>query len=150
MRPVDNLLADYASYHQTKGNKTCHFIGIPLIIYGILSMLQVASLGPVTAAEILVIVSALYYFILDIRLAAVMLLVSALLDLAANAVADARTGLAAFVAGWIFQAIGHAVYEKNRPAFFRNLVHLMVGPIFLLNELLRIRPVRTSDRTAKV
>jgi len=31
------------------------------------------------------------------------------------------------------------VYERNRPAFFKNLVHLMVGPLFLMNELLRVR-----------
>jgi uncharacterized membrane protein YGL010W len=40
----------------------------------------------------------------------------------------------------IFRAIGHAVYEKNRPAFFKNLLHLLVGPLlFRMNELLRIR-----------
>jgi uncharacterized membrane protein YGL010W len=31
------------------------------------------------------------------------------------------------------------VYEKNRPAFFKNMLHLLVGPLFLMNDLLRIR-----------
>ena len=31
--------------------------------------------------------------------------------------------------------------EHNRPAFFRNLVHLMVGPIFLVNEVVKARRI---------
>ncbi len=69
-----------------------------------------------------------------------------LLDLAAPAVGDRRIGAAAFVVGWIFQAVGHAVYEKNRPAFFRNLLHLLVGPLFLVNELLGVRRAAPPPR----
>ena len=65
----------------------------------------------------------------------------AALDLIAHAVSDWRIGLAAFAAGWVFQAIGHARFEHNRPAFFRNLVHLMVGPIFLVNEVVKARRI---------
>ena len=75
-----------------------------------------------------------------------MLAVFVLLDLAARVVGDWRIGAAAFVVGWIFQAVGHAVYEKNRPAFFRNLLHLLVGPLFLINELLRLRRVAPLPR----
>src|SRR6266508_675167 len=70
----------------------------------------------------------------------VSLLEFVLLAIAARAIADWRVGLGAFVVGWVFQGIGHVRYEKNRPAFFKNLVHLMVGPLFLLNELFGIRP----------
>ena len=138
---IDALLSDYASYHQTKSNKICHGIGIPLIVYGILGMLQLLSSGSITPAEILIVVVTVYYLILEARLAVPMLLVVSLLDLAARAVARADITLVAFLVGWIFQAIGHARYERNRPAFFRNLVHLLVGPLFLLNELLHIRPI---------
>jgi uncharacterized membrane protein YGL010W len=137
---IDALLSDYAAYHQTKGNKICHFIGIPLIIYGLLALLQLVPAGPITGAEILIIAAVLYYLMLDIRLAAGMLLSTAALDAIAR-ISDPRIGAAALIIGWIFQAIGHAVYERNRPAFFRNLVHLLVGPLFLLNEILHIRPV---------
>ena len=70
----------------------------------------------------------------------------AVLDLAARAAGDWRGGLAAFVIGWVFQAVGHAVYEKNRPAFFKNLQHLLVGPLFLVNELLKVRRVAPASR----
>ena len=40
--------------------------------------------------------------------------------------------LGLFVVGWIFQFIGHYVYEKRSPAFFRNLAHLLVGPLWIV------------------
>jgi len=78
---------------------------------------------------------------LNVPLAVTMVAELALFDLLGRAVGDWRLGLATFVIGWIFQAVGHARFERNRPAFFRNLVHLLVGPLFLWNELLRVRPV---------
>ncbi len=38
-----------------------------------------------------------------------------------------------FVVGWIFQFVGHAI-EGNQPAFFKNPVYLLVGPIWLLRR----------------
>jgi uncharacterized membrane protein YGL010W len=45
-----------------------------------------------------------------------------------------RLALAFFVIGWILQFIGHAI-EGNQPAFFRNPVYLIVGPLWLLRKL---------------
>lgn len=144
MNGVDSLLADYGSYHRTRGNLVCHSFGITLIIYGVLAFLLEVPLpfGVVTAAELLIAGAFVFYLFLNIPLAFVLLAAVALLDAAARAVSDWRIGLAAFLIGWVLQGVGHAVYEKNKPAFFRNLVHLMVGPLFLVNELLRIRRVR--------
>ena len=139
MNRVDALLADYGSHHQTRGNLVCHVFGVTLIVFGIVSVLGTFRIGPVTVAEILMAAVFLYYTTLDLRLALGMLAAFALVDLAARSAADWRIGLAAFVVGWIFQAVGHAVYERNRPAFFKNLVHLLVGPLFLMNEFLRVR-----------
>jgi uncharacterized membrane protein YGL010W len=44
-----------------------------------------------------------------------------------------------FVVGWILQGIGHAVYEKKSPAFFRNVTHLMVGPLWIFARLTGIK-----------
>ena len=139
MKRVDDLLSDYGAHHRTRGNLVCHSFGVTLIVFGILSMLAEVRVGPVTAGEFLIAFVVLYYATLDLPLAGAMLAAFAVLDLAARAVGDWRVGLAAFVVGWVFQAIGHAVYEKNRPAFFKNLQHLLVGPMFLVNELLRVR-----------
>ena len=39
MRDIWSLFADYASHHQTKGNKVFHRVGIPLIMLTGLGML---------------------------------------------------------------------------------------------------------------
>ncbi len=145
MRRVDALLSDYAGAHRTRGNLVCHAIGITLIVFGTLSILQAVPIaGAWTAGEALVGLSLLYYCTLDVPLALAVLAAAALIDLLARAIASWRIGLAVFAAGWVFQGIGHAVYEKGRPAFFRNLLHLLTGPAFLVNEALHIRPVPKS------
>ena len=142
MTPIDALLADYGAHHRTRGNLVCHAFGITLILYGSLAMLLALPLPvpPWTAAEALIAGATLYYFRLSAALALMMLAEGVLFDLLARAVDDWRLGLAAFAVGWVLQAIGHARFERNRPAFFKNLVHLLVGPLYLWNELLRIRP----------
>jgi uncharacterized membrane protein YGL010W len=145
LKRVDALLADYASYHRTRGNLVSHAFGITLIVFGILSMLHAVPVaGYWTASEVLVLTAFLFYVTLDVPLAVGVAGAAILVDLAARAAGSWRVGASAFVAGWILQGIGHAVFEKNSPAFFRNLVHLMVGPAYLVNEALRIRPVRAS------
>ncbi|HEX3559449.1 MAG TPA: DUF962 domain-containing protein [Pyrinomonadaceae bacterium] len=46
-----------------------------------------------------------------------------------------RWALALFVAGWVFQFVGHWI-EGNSPAFFRNPVYLIVGPVWLVRRAL--------------
>ncbi|HYB53659.1 MAG TPA: Mpo1-like protein [Thermoanaerobaculia bacterium] len=136
------LLDDYGSYHRTRGNLVCHAFGITLILYGLLALLLAVPLpvAPWTAAEALILAATLFYLRLNLLLGAAMLAEATLLDLLARAVGDWRFGLAAFVLGWIFQAVGHARFERNKPAFFQNLIHLLVGPLFLWNELIRVWP----------
>lgn len=44
-----------------------------------------------------------------------------------------RWALALFVVGWVFQFVGHAI-EGNQPAFFRNPVYLLIGPMWLVRR----------------
>jgi uncharacterized membrane protein YGL010W len=145
MKRIDALLADYAEAHRAPGNIVCHSIGISLIIFGTLSMLHAIPISSSwTASEALLAAAAIWYLALDLRLGLAMLVAATLFDVVARAVGDWRVGAAAFVAGWIFQGIGHAVYERNSPAFVRNLVHLLVGPAFLVNKVAKVRPAVPS------
>ena len=152
MRRVDSLLAEYGSYHRTRGNLACHFVGIPLITFSVVVFLRLIPLGGSgwTVAEAVIAAVVLYYLSLDVVLGLAMLVPLVLLDLAARvpSLGDWRVGVAAFVVGWIFQGIGHARYEHKSPAFLRNLLHLLVGPMFLVNELLRIRPLEARPKSA--
>src|SRR5438874_11743711 len=78
MRDLGTLFGDYATHHQTKGNKWFHRFGIPLIMLGGLGMLARLAVAPyVDAAVLLIAVAAVVYFILDWRLAVLMLIASA-------------------------------------------------------------------------
>lgn len=48
---------------------------------------------------------------------------------------DWRWALALFVGGWALQFVGHFI-EGNQPAFFRNPVFLLVGPLWLARRAL--------------
>ena len=117
MKRVDALLADYGSYHRTRGNFACHAAGVPLIVFGLLSFLRLVQL-PIpgwTAAEALIAAAFVFYSALDLPLALALLVPEVLLDLAARAADSWKVGLAAFVLGWIFQGIGTRATRKTRP-----------------------------------
>ena len=44
-----------------------------------------------------------------------------------------RLALTLFIIGWVFQFVGHLI-EGNQPAFFRNPVYLLVGPLWLVRR----------------
>ncbi|MBO9542024.1 DUF962 domain-containing protein [bacterium] len=46
-----------------------------------------------------------------------------------------KLGLALFVLGWVFQFIGHRI-EGNKPAFFGDPLYLLVGVIWVGQEIL--------------
>jgi uncharacterized membrane protein YGL010W len=128
--------ADYAAFHRTAGNKACHSFGIPLIVLGSLSLLArvpLLAMGTftVTLAEVLILGFVVYYLTLDPTLAGIMLLAYAGLDAAGRAI-DVWAAAGLFTFGWILQGVGHYVYEKNSPAFFKNFAHLAVGQLWIL------------------
>jgi uncharacterized membrane protein YGL010W len=128
--------ADYAAFHGTPGNKACHYVGIPLIVLAVLALLArvpLAAVGgyDVTLAEVALVAVTAYYLTLDAVLAAIMLAASVGLLFVGRPL-PVWVSVALFVLGWIFQFIGHYVYEKRSPAFFRNLAHLLVGPLWIV------------------
>lgn len=46
-----------------------------------------------------------------------------------------QAGLGLFFIGWVIQFIGHC-FEGRKPAFVDDLVGLLVGPMFVVGELL--------------
>jgi uncharacterized membrane protein YGL010W len=128
--------ADYGAFHQTAGNKACHYVGIPLIVlsgFALLSAIPIADVGGlhVTWAEVLLLFAGSYYLAMDAGLGMLMLVVSVLFDAAGRQI-PVLPAAGLFIFGWILQFIGHYVYEGKSPAFFRNVTHLLVGPLWIL------------------
>ena len=152
MGNVHALFADYASHHQTKGNKVCHRIGIPLIVLSLFGMLARVPIWRLTisldfmpgggvrmidAAMLLIVLAEIYYLLLEWRLALMMLVVSALF-FCVGASLPLWLNIILFVLGWIFQFVGHMRYEHRQPAFFRNFLHLLIGPLWILNGVIPV------------
>jgi uncharacterized membrane protein YGL010W len=142
MQNVEALFADYASYHRTRGNKVFHRMGIPLIVLSLIGMLTHVTLFDVATirvdlAIIVIAVSCAWYFVVEWRLAIAMMAVNIAFYFISAAIPFA-INVALFVLGWIFQFIGHSVYEHKQPAFTRNFVHLLIGPLWILNDVVPV------------
>jgi uncharacterized membrane protein YGL010W len=128
--------ADYGSFHGTAGNKACHAVGIPLIYFSVIALLAHIPLFrvggfAVTLAEPVLLAVTLYYLRLDVALGAMMLVLSAAMA-AVGGLIPVPVAVGLFILGWVLQFVGHYVYEKKSPAFFRNVTHLLVGPLWIL------------------
>ena len=142
---AERLFADYAEAHRTPGNGACHAVGIPLIVASAVLALATVPLGPVfRAADAAIVLVGALEISLDVSLGLIFVGFAAACDLASRGVVGAvgrgPTVVAAallFALGWTFQLVGHSVYEKNRPAFARNLRHLLVGPLWIARKLSR-------------
>jgi uncharacterized membrane protein YGL010W len=144
MQTLEQQMSFYAAYHQDARNKATHFVGVPMIIFGLFIALGWArfDVGGVTltAAMLLAAVVLVWYFLLDVPLALAMLVANGVLLYLADLVSvqPIATGaiwfLAFFGGGWVIQLIGH-VYEGRKPALVDNFFQIFVAPIFLAAEV---------------
>lgn len=144
MQTLERQMSFYAAYHQDARNKASHFVGVPMIIFGLFIALGWARVEvggvPLTAAMLLAAVVLVWYFLLDVPLALAMLAVNAALLTLADQVSLQPIGagllwfLAFFGGGWVIQLIGHA-WEGRKPALVDNFFQIFVAPIFLAAEV---------------
>ena len=144
MQTLEQQMSFYAAYHQDTRNKATHFVGVPMIIFGLFialgwARIEVAGIT-LTAAMLLAAVVLAWYFLLDVPLAAAMLVINALLLYLADLVSVQPIGagfvwfLVFFGGGWVIQLIGHA-FEGRKPALADNFFQIFVAPIFLAAEV---------------
>ena len=148
-RPATALMVQYAHYHRDRRNIATHLVGIPLIFLSI----GVLLLGPawVVAGQTLTLawamwaLTSLWYLSRgDLLLGVATSVVNGLLVALAHhltALAPAwglaawQLGCLLFGVGWVFQFVGHW-FERRKPAFVDDIVGLLVGPMFVVAEVL--------------
>jgi uncharacterized membrane protein YGL010W len=123
------LLAEYGTYHRDKRNRLCHEIGIPLIVLSIIIAERLVHVGVIDLAMLTIVAISVYYVRL-VGLAAIVAIVSLIVLYGLAMFLTWPYAIAAFVIGWALQFIGHA-YEGKKPAFLTNLLHLLVGPLWI-------------------
>ncbi|HEA18598.1 hypothetical protein LCGC14_2673540 [marine sediment metagenome] len=145
MKTLQQQLGNYGLYHRSKRNVLTHFFGIPLIVFAVICLLARIHI-PIGAfalngAQIAVFASVVYYLMLSVSLGLIMAVLLVLLSIVAAPIAQLTfshwllISVGIFVLGWLLQFIGH-YYEGKKPAFVDDIVGLVIGPLFVLVELL--------------
>lgn len=127
------LFREYASYHGDARNRACHAIGIPLIVLGVMGLTSLVHFGRLDLAMVLGAATLAYYAVLDMKGALLSALIFALLYVAAIHLTWPLS-TAAFIIGWVFQLIGHR-FEGSKPKFLENLIYLLIGPLYIFEEM---------------
>lgn len=149
MRPVQGWLDEYAESHRSRANKALHWVCVPLIMLAIVGLLWEIPAPPAWAAHSAffnwsVLVAALvliYYYVLAWRLALGMTLIVAAMVFIVYGVSlmvaqPWIVWLVVFVVAWIGQFAGHKI-EGKKPSYFKDLLFLLIGPLWLLAFLYR-------------
>lgn len=145
-RSALTLLTQYAEYHRDRRNIATHFIGVPMIVFGVGVLLARPGfeLGGLMLSPAWLVFALVALWYLTRGALALGVAVSAgvgLLMLLAHQVAGGSValwlswGVGFFAVGWVIQFIGH-YYEGRKPAFADDIVGLLVGPMFVVMVML--------------
>ncbi len=139
---------DYASFHQTRGNQLTHVFGIIMIVISLLGLLgrvcpssmclAWSEFFRLDAGTLLIVATLPFYFILDWKITLPYAFVMMGLYFLGRTLPTPVCWIL-FVGGWILQGIGHYVFEKKSPAFFRNFTHLFIGPLWIFAKFVGYR-----------
>ena len=145
-RSAQALLNQYAEYHRDRRNILTHFVGVPMIVFGVGVLLAgwkftLAGMALTPAWLVFALVALWYLTRGHLGIGAATTAGVGLLMLLAHRVSGGPLitwlawGVGFFVVGWVIQFIGH-YYEGRKPAFADDIVGLLVGPMFVVLEML--------------
>lgn len=154
MRTVQQWFDEYSESHRHPRNELLHIVCVPAIVTTVIGFLWAiplpAAFGAISPWVNLgtagVAAAIVFYFTLSFRLGVgatialiSMLFVVSWLDTLSWPLW--QTCLLIFVIGWIGQFVGHAI-EGKRPSFAKDIVFLLIGPLWLLGHLYRRLGIR--------
>lgn len=138
-RKLASYFTDYAEYHSTSGNVACHYVGIPLIVVSLIGLASLVTFGNSSFEAslirpdlgfVVVLLAMSYYIYLDWKIAISFFIVLMGCYFIGRAL-PLPVLIGMQVVGWPVQYIGHLHYEKNSPAFYKNLAHTLIGPLWI-------------------
>ncbi|KDM67460.1 DUF962 domain-containing protein [Acidiphilium sp. JA12-A1] len=139
---LEQKLLHYAESHSNRRNVLIHCVCVPAIVFAVVGGL--VAINPVVAG-IALIAAVIYYAFIDpdrmvalraaAAMAAVLAAMLALWTLVIPPSAILPLALGIFVIAWIGQFVGHHI-EGRKPSFFDDLRYLLVGPLFVMHEML--------------
>lgn len=151
MRNLQQYLEEYGHSHQHPVNQVIHFICVPIIFFTTLGLLWLVPIGQwlglqasvaewVNGATLLGVLSVFFYLKMSpgsLLMMAAWFAVSVAGILAIQASGLSLLWICAGIwgAAWVVQLLGHKI-EGTKPSFFKEVEFLLVGPLFVADELL--------------
>jgi uncharacterized membrane protein YGL010W len=147
-------LDEYSLSHQHPTNILLHKICVPTIAFTLFAMLwslpiipknirnaiSINQVGLLNPSLILIPILAFYWNlspVMAITMAMIFLIVIiSLILMEKNHVKIFRLALIIFIIAWIGQFVGHEI-EGKKPAFFKDLQFLFIGPLWTLAHVFR-------------
>ncbi len=142
MRSLKQWFDAYGESHTNTTNIVIHKICVPLIMFSILGMLWAiptpnlfGSTTYINWATVFAAVCMLFYILLGLRIALVMISQVGLMTFILNWI-HLNIGnlfiisLTIFIVSWLFQFIGHKI-EGKKPSFIQDLQFLLIGPLWV-------------------
>ena len=150
MRNLQQYLDEYGQSHRNPTNQIIHFICVPTIFFSTLGLFWLIPVGKwlgleagmaewVNGATILGVVSSLFYIKMSLGSLAMMVVwfaasVAGILAIQASGLSLLWTCVGIWVVSWIVQLVGHQI-EGAKPSFFKEIEFLLVGPLFVVDEI---------------
>ena len=160
---IHEWINEYGIYHKNKTNKLIHWFCVPAIMFSLfglldllqfnktldLSFLNLNIIANISILNIFILLSIIFYIRLSLTLSLGMIIFSILLVSLIDYFDKFQIiinyklfiYLSIFTAAWIGQFIGHKI-EGKKPAFFKDLQFLLIGPIWLLSFIYKKCGVR--------
>lgn len=126
---------EYADSHRNKANIAIHKICVPAIVLSLLGLLKSIP-GPVDFSYMLIALSLGYYAqFKDLRAFGAGLLMAAPTIIILEILKPYLflPSLIVFILAWAGQFWGHKM-EGKKPSFFRDIVFLLIGPLWVLQS----------------
>lgn len=140
---LQKYLDEYGRDHKNQVNLMIHKICVPLIVFHFFAMFTWIPLFDfkgymITFSEIAAFFLFLFYLYLNVFYAFILLgFISICIFVAHFTPAWCVWSLA--VLTWGAQFLGHGIWEKRSPAFVKNALQLLIGPLFVLNKIISIK-----------
>jgi uncharacterized membrane protein YGL010W len=140
-------LARYAEYHRDPRNGAAHLIGIPLLFVAVLVPLALwrVPIGGIqfSIGSLLLVPAVTLWLALDAGVGLAMLIAIVPLAIAAEWIARVTGSVGAWsvpllllAAGVASLFVGHAVFERRKPALADDITQMFIGPMFVTAQVL--------------
>lgn len=129
---------EYSESHQNPVNIKIHTVCVPLILWTIIALLDMAKLPYGTVGHVAIVLTFFYYHFIEVPLFENVLFVYITMTmlLLSRFLGDYRAHVAilVFVLAWIGQFWGHKI-EGKKPSFFKDIFFLLIGPMWVLEKM---------------